>query len=131
MLTHKRLTRYKLDLFPFDVFCEILMSCGRQEEVTLPKCEAVAHFLLRGLYHLLYETNLQTQRAILSCPIDIKTYRIIFLFHKPFILNGNCFWGSQLSAIFSWNPCSASMNQILEKVLFMMQTMHTCNKHFF
>ncbi len=91
MLTHKRLTRYKLDLFPFDVFCEILMNCGRQEEVTLPKCEAVAHFLLRGLYHLLYETTLQTQRAILSCPIDIKTYRIIFLFHKPFILNGNCF----------------------------------------
>ncbi len=91
MLTHNRLTRYKLDLFPFDVFCEILMSCGRQEEATLPKCEVLAHFLLRCLDHLLYETYLQTQRAILACPIDIKTYRILFLIHKPFILIGNGF----------------------------------------
>ncbi len=72
MLTHKRLTRYKLDLFPFDVFCEILMSCGRQEEVTLPKCEAVAHFSAKGPLSPLVRDN----------PADTKSNIILSYRHQ-------------------------------------------------
>lgn len=85
MLNHKRLTQYKLRQFA--VFCEIF-GCGRQQEVTLPKGGALVLVLLRGLYHLLVlELNLHTQIATLTCSINLKTYRILILIHKPAILN--------------------------------------------
>jgi len=120
MLNHKRLTLYKLHQFA--VFGEILLSCGRQLEETLPRCGALALVLLRGLCHLLViKINLHKQIAILDCPFNVKTYRIWILTHKPAILN----WKSsdlQLQGTFNWKPCSASMNHI--RVSFVMHTFH-------